>query len=293
MLCPKLGLQVHVDTNSSGTYATAILYLSTLPQPGGDGATVFPLAAAAVPAAATPTTTRAAQAATGGMGGLPHAPETAAAPAAAVDDSAVGAATVGDVDAAGAGATSPAARSAARALLSEHVLHTAHVTPGDDPCCIRHADLLVGAAGRGHGRGRGHGGLSIYPEAGKLVLFFTRGNDGEVDPMSFHGGAKVGELATGSGGGGGGGTSGNTDGGGSVVCELDAGKWILQICKEVPPTLRGKVAMASFVSQQRAFALEAAATKSNPKTTNQQTPAAPAAASTGVPPADTSHVPRR
>ena len=36
-------LGLHVDTNAVGTYVTALLYLSTVPEPG-DGATVFPCA---------------------------------------------------------------------------------------------------------------------------------------------------------------------------------------------------------------------------------------------------------
>ncbi|CAK0834374.1 unnamed protein product [Prorocentrum cordatum] len=35
-------------------------------------------------------------------------------------------------------------------------------------------------------------GLHVTPEAGKLALFFTRGEDGEVDAASWHGGAGVG-----------------------------------------------------------------------------------------------------
>jgi len=34
-----------------------------------------------------------------------------------------------------------------------------------------------------------------------------------------------------------------------------AGKWILQLCKEVPPPLRGEVAQASFVAARRKCAL--------------------------------------
>lgn len=34
-------------------------------------------------------------------------------------------------------------------------------------------------------------GFSALPEQGKLVIFFTRGDDGAVDPMSWHGGARV------------------------------------------------------------------------------------------------------
>jgi hypothetical protein len=39
----RMPLGLHVDTNAIGTYVTALLYLSTVPEPG-DGATVFPCA---------------------------------------------------------------------------------------------------------------------------------------------------------------------------------------------------------------------------------------------------------
>lgn len=231
----RMPLGVHVDTNSSGTYATAILYLTSLP-PGGDGATVFPLATATTSGASAPAATR-------GLLGAPAADTSATAPAAV--GAGVGAGSGGVEPAAPAGDTGAAAarssaRLAARSLLSDHVLHTARVTQADDPRSIRHANLLVGAASLGQG------GLSVYPEAGKLVLFFTRGDDGEVDPTSFHGGASVGDVGSG------GGSGGDGD-------ETTTGKWILQICKEVPSGLRGKVAMASFVAQQRNVALQAAA----------------------------------
>jgi hypothetical protein len=37
--------------------------------------------------------------------------------------------------------------------------------------------------------------------------------------------------------------------------EGEEGKWILQLCKEVPPPLRGEVAQASFVAARRKCAL--------------------------------------
>jgi hypothetical protein len=39
------------------------------------------------------------------------------------------------------------------------------------------------------------------------------------------------------------------------VVVVEAGKWILQLCKEVPPPLRGEVAQASFVAARRKCAL--------------------------------------
>jgi hypothetical protein len=66
-----------------------------------------------------------------------------------------------------------------------------------------------------------------------MLLFFTRGDDGHVDPYSWHGGAAVRSFSD----------------------RANEGKWILQLCKEVPPALRSKVAQASFVSSRRECAL--------------------------------------
>ena len=193
----RMPLGLHVDTNAVGTYATAILYLSTLAQPTEDGATVFPCA---TPTSATP----------------------GAAPSAAV--------------------------AAAQALLKEHVLHTEH-THGD-PNTERHANVLLDAAECRQN------GLSIYPEAGKLVIFFTRGDDGLVDPFSWHGGAAVGAVGE---AGGGCGTALTNDDSDSDSDSDDAGKWMMQLCKEIPVPLRAEVAQASFVAARRRDVIAAAA----------------------------------
>jgi hypothetical protein len=117
---------------------------------------------------------------------------------------------------------------------------------------MRHADVLLRAAERGDG-------VSVYPEAGKLVIFFTRGDDGHVDPISFHGGAAVGvkdsslkgansksEGIQGQAGQSATRPCGGGDGG--------DGKWMIQVCKEVPYRMRGAAAMASFVKARRDFA---------------------------------------
>lgn len=59
-------------------------------------------------------------------------------------------------------------------------------------------------------------GFSAYPEQGKLIMFFTTDDDGKVDPMSWHGGARV--CAAGDFG----------------------GKWMLQIFKTLPPDIRSR-----------------------------------------------------
>ena len=58
-------------------------------------------------------------------------------------------------------------------------------------------------------------GLSVYPRAGKLLLFYTLDDVGLVDPYSWHGGAAIGDdpWPTGS-------------------------KWVLQVFKTVPENLR-------------------------------------------------------
>jgi len=69
-------------------------------------------------------------------------------------------------------------------------------------------------------------GLSVYPKAGKLLLFYTLCDDGSVDPSSWHGGAAV----------------GNEDG---------EGKWLLQIFKTIPVGERTPEKIAQFVHIRR------------------------------------------
>ena len=59
---------------------------------------------------------------------------------------------------------------AAAALLSEQALHTGQAHAG----AVHHAELLLEAAEGGET------GVSVFPETGKLLLFFTRGDDGCV-----------------------------------------------------------------------------------------------------------------
>mmetsp|Transcript_12484 Transcript_12484/g.25361 ORF Transcript_12484/g.25361 Transcript_12484/m.25361 type:complete len:374 (-) Transcript_12484:14-1135(-) len=70
-------------------------------------------------------------------------------------------------------------------------------------------------------------GLSVFPELGKLAIFFTRLADGEIDSSSWHGGARVARAGPGG------------------------GKWILQFFKEVPAELRDQEAMARFIEGRR------------------------------------------
>ena len=99
---------------------------------------------------------------------------------------------------------SQSAHDAAKKLLAEGNLHTSNLA---DPDLEPLAQELVFA-------GEEKQGLSVYPEAGKLLLFFTMGDHGDVDPMSWHGGARVGSAGA------------------------HGGKWMLQIFKTIPPELR-------------------------------------------------------
>jgi hypothetical protein len=167
----RMPVGVHVDTNARPfRYVTAIIYLSTILQPAGDGATVFPCAQA-----------------------------------------------------------SSSLKQAAEELLEEQILHTnmAH----SDAAMEHNAHVMQQAAEQRQG-------LSIFPEAGKLAIFFTTNADGAVDPTSWHGGAAVGAT--------------NELGGAQA-----AGKWTLQVFKEVPFGVRSAAALASFVSARRAQACAA------------------------------------
>eukprot|EP01051_Picozoa_sp_SAG22_P017619 SAG22_NODE_2763_length_2230_cov_1.861098_2_plen_395_part_00 len=233
----RMPIGLHVDTNAVFTYATAIVYLSSVPQPGGDGATVFPIATAV------------------------------GAPPAAADQAAE--------DPAGT------KRGAGQALLFEQVLHTTQAHATAEP----HAAVLEAAADRGEG-------LSIFPEAGgwpngqhtaegqpravsghlrrslrsdrpgvcflvslsplfagKLLVFFSRRDDGHVDPSSFHGGAAVQSGAAAA------------DGDDADTGGLD-GKWVMQLCKEVPVGQRSEAARAEFVAARRRHVLDECVTVS-------------------------------
>ena len=81
--------------------------------------------------------------------------------------------------------------------------HTSNVS---DPELEPLANELLDAAEKRYG-------FSAYPEQGKLLIFFTTGDDGKVDPLSWHGGARV--CSSGDFG----------------------GKWMLQIFKTFPPNI--------------------------------------------------------
>lgn len=70
--------------------------------------------------------------------------------------------------------------------------HTDRGLRSGDPVVAAAAAALLRAGQRG-------AGLAVAAEAGKMVVFFSRGRGGGVDPLAFHGGADVvgGEPGTG------------------------------------------------------------------------------------------------
>ena len=80
-------------------------------------------------------------------------------------------------------------------------MHTDHAIAGGDEQDIAMARLLLK---------EGQSGASIVPEVGKLVIFFTCDEDGEIDPLTWHGADAV------------------------NASEQTEDKWTLQIFKELP-----------------------------------------------------------
>eukprot|EP00746_Dinoflagellata_sp_MGD_P027818 gnl/MRDRNA2_/MRDRNA2_165726_c0_seq1.p1 gnl/MRDRNA2_/MRDRNA2_165726_c0~~gnl/MRDRNA2_/MRDRNA2_165726_c0_seq1.p1 ORF type:complete len:392 (+),score=47.53 gnl/MRDRNA2_/MRDRNA2_165726_c0_seq1:42-1178(+) len=158
--CMRTPVGLHVDSNGRPfRFVTVIIYLATLPQPSGDGATIFPCA---------------------------------------------------DVN------LNDKTREVGRELLKEGIEHTTIL--GDEQLKPL-AEALEKAA-------LDHHGLSVFPVAGKMVLFFTMCEDGMVDPASWHGTAVVGSD-----------------------CGDHGGKWILQYFKEVPTSYRANI--AQFMAARR------------------------------------------
>eukprot|EP01118_Nematostelium_gracile_P007202 TRINITY_DN2331_c0_g1_i1.p1 TRINITY_DN2331_c0_g1~~TRINITY_DN2331_c0_g1_i1.p1 ORF type:complete len:217 (-),score=63.34 TRINITY_DN2331_c0_g1_i1:3-653(-) len=94
---------------------------------------------------------------------------------------------------------------ASKFLLQHDVQHTSTAQNPDFPRSIpKAADFLLESSIDPKN------GMTIKPEAGKLVLFYSRDRLGNIDPWSWHGGASV----------------------------LGTGKWTLQKFKEVPREFR-------------------------------------------------------
>ena len=164
LLCNGL----HLDTNNNreARFATAIIYLNTVPEDSG-GATSFPVALA-----------------------HPSSKESVA----------------------------------AEELLGMGFQHTQQVAGATAESGDRAASVLLEAADQAHG-------VSIRPLKGKLVLFFTRCEDGMIDSSSWHGGEAV--------------LPGTDE-------SFAMGKVTLQIFKEIPDSLMGSSErMAEFVRKSR------------------------------------------
>eukprot|EP00928_Gymnodinium_smaydae_P090675 TRINITY_DN74434_c0_g1_i1.p2 TRINITY_DN74434_c0_g1~~TRINITY_DN74434_c0_g1_i1.p2 ORF type:complete len:215 (-),score=40.86 TRINITY_DN74434_c0_g1_i1:317-961(-) len=107
---------------------------------------------------------------------------------------------------------SAALRDAAETLISNGVLHTDLARSElEGP-----ARALLSAA-------EARRGLSVVPEAGKLIVFFTCDDSGCEDPCSWHGGAVV---------------------KGDASASTASGKWILQVFKDLPRGARSGTAGA-------------------------------------------------
>ena len=92
-------------------------------------------------------------------------------------------------------------KEAANYLIQRDLLHTDHAIASGDEQDIAMARLLLKEA---------QSGTSIVPEVGKLLVFFTCDDDGEVDPLTWHGADVV------------------------HASEQTEDKWTLQIFKELP-----------------------------------------------------------
>jgi len=107
--------------------------------------------------------------------------------------------------------------SAARTLLDLGIDHTDKARPSSASSCAAQELLAAASAGTG---------LAVTPETGTACIFWTRQDDGEIDPHSWHGGAPV--------------------------LDDHSWKWTLQKFKEVPVWARGKHdVLAEFVRQTR------------------------------------------
>ena len=78
---------------------------------------------------------------------------------------------------------------------------------------------------------RPHGGVRVQPKAGAAAVFWSLGDDGAVDPASWHGGARV---------------VGGEDG----PSYFENGKWTLQSFRQLPETKRD-ADRADFVRRSR------------------------------------------
>eukprot|EP01118_Nematostelium_gracile_P010018 TRINITY_DN3405_c0_g1_i2.p1 TRINITY_DN3405_c0_g1~~TRINITY_DN3405_c0_g1_i2.p1 ORF type:complete len:270 (-),score=52.31 TRINITY_DN3405_c0_g1_i2:123-932(-) len=102
---------------------------------------------------------------------------------------------------AGADEKSPVIQSS-RYLLKSDIHHTIRASAGPSS--------ITGAAKRMVNFSNLQHGVQVEPQVGKLILFYTRDQNGDIDPFSWHGGVDV----------------------------LGTGKWTMQLFKEVPEKYR-------------------------------------------------------
>jgi hypothetical protein len=102
----------------------------------------------------------------------------------------------------------------------------------------------------------------VYPLAGKLVVFFTCDDAGEVDPYAWHGGAAVGNGHVGSINAAtmenlGDDNAPTTNTSDKNCHDPASNKWILQLFKELPLGARSSSrAKGAFISASRRRAVE-------------------------------------
>ena len=138
-----------------------------------------------------------------------------------------------------AAGTARAAKDAAVRLLAAGYTHTdAAVRQDDDEGAFDDACTLLESGSRlmlddipaTTTRGP-HGGVRVQPKAGAAAVFWSLGDDGAVDPASWHGGARV---------------VGGEDG----SSYFENGKWTLQSFRQLPETKRD-ADRADFVRRSR------------------------------------------
>ena len=131
-----------------------------------------------------------------------------------------------------AAGTARAAKDAAVRLLSAGYTHTdSAVRQDDDEGAFDDACTLLESGSRLMlDDVRPHGGVRVQPKAGAAAVFWSLGDDGAVDPASWHGGARV--------------------VGGEGGSYFENGKWTLQSFRQLPETKRD-ADRADFVRRSR------------------------------------------
>ena len=132
-----------------------------------------------------------------------------------------------------AAGTARAAKDAAVRLLAAGYTHTdSAVRQDDDEGAFDDACTLLESGSRLMlDDVRPHGGVRVQPKAGAAAVFWSLGDDGAVDPASWHGGARV--------------------VGGEGGSYFENGKWTLQSFRQLPENKRDAEDRADFVRRSR------------------------------------------